>query len=331
MLSSKQRNDKIMSGYKYLFGPVPSRRLGISLGVDLVPHKICSLNCVYCECGRTTKLTIERDEYVPIDKVISELQHFLKPHPKLDYITYSGSGEPTLNSGIGTITKFIKENFPGYKLALLTNGTLFYLPSIRKEVKNVDIILPSLDAASDAAFKKVNRPFPKLKIQTVIDGLVELRKEFAGKLWLEIFIIPGLNDSDEEINLLRKAIHRIRPDEVQLNTLDRPGTDDWVQSASKEKLTKIADKLDWKTEIIANFQKREQLASYSTDIESSLLQTIKRRPCTVDDLSAALGLHPNEINKYIEALLERKKIRSVVMERGTFFKLVDDESRAEEQ
>ena len=311
--------------YKYLFGPVPSRRLGISLGVDLVPHKICSLNCVYCECGRTTKLTIDRDEYVPVDEVISELQHFFKPHPKLDYITYSGSGEPTLNSGIGTITQFIKNNFPDYKLALLTNGTLFYLPSIRKEVKDVDIILPSLDAASDAVFKKVNRPFPEIKIHVVIDGLVELRKEFVGKLWLEIFIIPGLNDTDEEISLLRKAIHRIRPDEVQLNTLDRPGTDDWVQSASKETLTKIADKLDWKTEIIANFQKREQLASYSTDIESSLLQTIKRRPCTVDDLSAALGLHPNEINKYIEALLERKKIRSVVMERGTFFRLVDDE------
>ncbi len=311
--------------YKYLFGPVPSRRLGISLGVDLVPHKICSLNCVYCECGRTTKLTIERDEYVPIDKVMSELQHFLEPHPKLDYITYSGSGEPTLNSGIGTITQFIKNNFPDYKLALLTNGTLFYLPSIRKEINDVDIILPSLDAASDAVFKKVNRPLPKLKIHVVIDGLVELRKEFAGKLWLEIFIIPGLNDTDEEINLLRKAIHRIRPDEIQLNTLDRPGTDDWVQSASKETLIKIAEKLDWKTEIIANFQKREQLASYSTDIESALLQTIKRRPCTVDDLSAALGLHPNEINKYIEALLEREQIRSVVMERGIFFRLVEDE------
>jgi len=311
--------------YKYLFGPVPSRRLGISLGIDLVPHKICSLNCVYCECGHTTKLTIERDEYIPVDEVISELRHFLEPHPKLDYITYSGSGEPTLNSGIGTITRFIKKNFPDYKLALLTNGTLFYLPAIRKEVKDVDIILPSLDSASDAIFKKVNRPFPKLKIKTVIDGLVELRKEFAGKLWLEVFIIPGLNDTDEEISLLHKAIHRIRPDEVQINTLDRPGTDAWVQSAGKEKLTEIADKFDWKTEIIANFKKREQLSSYSTDIESALLQTIKRRPCTVDDLSVALGLHPNEINKYIEALLERKKIRSVVMERGTFFRLVDDE------
>ena len=313
-----------MTSYKYLFGPVPSRRLGISLGVDLVPHKICSLNCVYCECGRTTKLTIERDEYVPINKVISELNHFLKPHPKLDYITYSGSGEPTLNSGIGTITQFIKKNFPGYKLALLTNGTLFYLPSLRNEVKDVDIILPSLDAASDAVFKKVNRPFPELKIQTVIDGLIELRKEFTGKMWLEIFIIPGLNDTDEEISLLRKAIHRIRPDDVQLNTLDRPGTDDWVQSASRETLMKIADKLDWKTEIIANFQKREQLASYSTDIESALLQTIKRRPCTVDDLSSTLGLHPNEINKYIETLLERKQIRSVVMERGVFFRTIND-------
>jgi len=310
-----------MSNYKYLFGPVPSRRLGISLGVDLVPHKTCSLNCVYCECGKTTNLTVVRKEYIPTKIVISELNDFLNAKPKLDYITFSGAGEPTLHSGIGEIVRFLKDNFPFYKIALLTNGTLFHQQKLINEVKDIDLILPSLDAASDRAFRKINRPARELSIQNIIKGLAKLRSEFSGKMWVEIFIAPGLNDSEEEIKLLRETIHRIRPNQVQLNTLDRPGTKSWVKAATKNELEKIALQLNWETNIIANFQKREQIASYNSDIESSIIQTIKRRPCTTNDLSAALGLHPNEINKYIEALFEREQIRSVMMERGTFYGL----------
>lgn len=309
--------------YQYLFGPVPSRRVGISLGVDLVPHKTCSLNCVYCECGSTTHLTMERKEYIPTKAVILELIHFLNSEPKLDYITFSGSGEPTLHSRIGEIIRFLKINFPSYKIALLTNGTLFYQSDLREEVKTIDLILPSLDAASDYVFRKLNRPIQKLNLQTIIKGLVELRSVFSGELWLEIFIVRGLNDIDAEINLIRDAIHRIKPDRVQLNTLDRPGTEDWVQYASKDVLEKIAHKLNWQTEIIADFQKREEIGSYNTDVENAIVQTIKRRPCTVEDLSSTLGLHSNEINKYIETLLERKQISSEIMERGLFFSLLN--------
>lgn len=307
--------------YKYLFGPVPSRRLGISLGVDLVPHKTCSLNCIYCECGKTTNLTIDRKEYVPTETVLTELKAFLSPNPKLDYITFSGSGEPTLHSGIGQIARFIKENFPGYKIALLSNGTLFYQPGLIEEVQNIDLILPSLDAASDLIFKKLNRPFHELKIEKIIDGLIQLRENFTGQIWLEVFIVPGLNDTDDEIAQLKSTIQRINPDRVQLNTLDRPGTVAWVKPATKNSLEMIAKKLNRNTEIIANFQKRDQVASYSADVESTILQTIKRRPSTVDDLSTTLGLHPNEINKYIETLLRQNLIRSEVLERGVFFRI----------
>ena len=317
--------------YKYLFGPVPSRRLGISLGVDLVPHKTCSLNCVYCECGKTTNLTIKRKEYVPIKIVLSELNHFLDSNPKLDYVTLSGSGEPTLHSGIGKIIKHLNKNFPSYKIALLTNGTLLYQPNIRQEIKIIDLILPSLDAGSDKIFRKINQPFPKLSIKKIIEGLVKFRSEFSGRIWLEIFIVPGLNDTKEELKLLREAIFRIKPDQVQLNTLDRPGTKNWVKPATKKELEKIASQLNWNTKIIANFQNREHIVSYKTDIESSIIQTIKRRPCTTDDLSAALGLHPNELNKYIVTLLGQKKIQPVEMKRGMFFKLVNNRLRAEEQ
>lgn len=310
--------------YNYLFGPVPSRRLGISLGVDLVPPKTCSLNCIYCECGKTTLLTKERKEYVPTDTVLAELNAFLATQPTLDYITFSGSGEPTLHSGIGQITAFLKENYPDYKIALLTNSTLFYQQELIEEVKPVDLILPSLDAASDLIFRKLNRPLHELKIDQIIDGLIQLRKEFTGQMWLEVFIIHGLNDTDDEIALLNSAIHKINPDRVQLNTLDRPGTVAWVKPVSKSVLEEIAKKIDHQTEIIANFRQRGQIASYNTDVESSILQTLQRRPCTVDDLSATLGLHPNEINKYIETLLNQNLIRSEVLERGVFFRIVHE-------
>jgi wyosine [tRNA(Phe)-imidazoG37] synthetase (radical SAM superfamily) len=318
---TKFRNSMANKAYKYLFGPVPSRRLGISLGVDLVPHKTCSLNCIYCECGATTNLTLERKAYVPTAAVLKELALFLQNQPRLDVITFSGSGEPTLHSGIGEIIQFIKKSYPVYKLALLTNGTLLHLPEVREAVQPVDFILPSLDAVSDAVFRKINRPVAGLNAGDVISGLVEFRKIFAGQMWLEIFIVPGVNDHAEEIARFKATIRRIQPDQVQLNTLDRPGAETWVRPETRAILEQIATQLDWPTEIIANFKKREQIASYQPDIESTLLQTIKRRPCTVEDLATTLGLHPAEINKYIEALLSRGTIVVETLERGLFFKL----------
>ncbi|MFO8145279.1 MAG: radical SAM protein, partial [Candidatus Syntrophosphaera sp.] len=153
---------------KYLFGPVPSRRLGVSLGVDLVPHKVCSLNCVYCEVGRTTNLTIQRKEYVPLDEVLKELEEYLSQDPDLDFITFSGQGEPSLNSGLGRVIDFIKDKYPRYKVAVLTNGTLFWDEKVRAEVMLADVLLPDLDAVSELAFLKVNRPAPELKIDRII-------------------------------------------------------------------------------------------------------------------------------------------------------------------
>jgi len=150
--------------FKHLFGPVPSRRLGISLGIDLVPYKTCTANCVYCECGKTTNLTIERKEYIPTDEILNELDVYLKQAPDLDYITFSGSGEPTLHSKIGEIINFLKKNYPQYKVAVLTNGTLLFHKELRDELKNADIIKPSLDAGSDEIFKKIKRPHENLNL-----------------------------------------------------------------------------------------------------------------------------------------------------------------------
>ena len=306
--------------YKYLFGPVPSRRLGMSLGVDLVPHKVCSLNCIYCECGATTKLTTERAEYVPYNEVIQELGRFLGNKPALDYITFSGSGEPTLNSRIGDILKFIKQNYTNIPVAVLTNGTLLMNKQVRREILDADLVLPSLDVASDLSFRKINRPLYSLNIEDYIDGLIEFRKEYKGKIWLEVLIIPGYNNSKQDLKLLKEAFNKIKPNSIQLNTLDRPGIIPGIIAAGKEELEQIADfwGLD-NIEIIAAAPSRKEIKSFRDDIESAILETIFRRPCTVDDLVKIVGLHMNEINKYLDVLEADNKIKSVRQERGVFY------------
>lgn len=307
--------------YKYLFGPVPSRRLGMSLGIDLVPHKVCSLNCIYCECGSTTKLTIDRKEYVPYDIVIKELEHYFRNNTAPDYITFSGSGEPTLNSRIGDVIQFIKHNIPGIPIAVLTNGTLLYQKQVRKELLEADVVLPSLDAASDLTFRKINRPFHGLNINQYIQGLVDFRSEFKGKIWLEVFIIPGYNDNINDLDLLKKAFERINQESIQLNTLDRPGAVSKIRSASREELQHIVNYWQLENvEIVTMSAERRDIKSYREDIETAILETVQRRPCTLDDLAKILGLHINEINKYLDVLKSDGKIDTVRRKSRIFYK-----------
>jgi wyosine [tRNA(Phe)-imidazoG37] synthetase (radical SAM superfamily) len=309
--------------YKHLFGPVPSRRLGMSLGIDLIPKKVCSLNCVYCEVGETTKLTLDRLEYVKYDQVIAELKQFMSNKPKIDYITFSGSGEPTLHSRVGDVLNFVKKNYPGIKTAVLTNGTLFSNPKLRNELLQSDVILPSLDAASQMVFEKIDRPNSNLKIETYIQGLINLRKEYKGKIWLEIFLLKDYNDSKKELDLLKNAILKINPDSIQLNTLDRPGTMAGLVPLSKNELQQIIDYWNLpNVEIIAAAQARTAVESYNGDIETAILETIARRPCTLDDLHRFLGIHVNEINKYLGTLEANNRIKTVQLERGVFYELM---------
>jgi wyosine [tRNA(Phe)-imidazoG37] synthetase (radical SAM superfamily) len=164
--------------YNYIFGPVVSRRLGLSLGIDLVPMKTCSFDCVYCECGATTELTIERKEYVPTDDVCREIGQFMQnTSQKVDYITFSGSGEPTLHTGIERVIGYIKQNFPKQKIALLTNATLFNDKKVRDGVLDCDLIVPSLDAISPSVFERILGPHPSVTSGTVLEGIISLRKE----------------------------------------------------------------------------------------------------------------------------------------------------------
>lgn len=308
--------------YHHLFGPVPSRRLGMSLGVDLVPHKVCTLNCIYCECGKTTKLTTERAEYVPLAEVLEELEDYFEYNPAPDYVTFSGAGEPTLNSTIGDVLSHLKQHWPDVPVALLTNGSLLSDAAVRREIRQADLVLPSLDAALDEAFQKIDRPSRRTGLQDYIQGLVDFRNGFPGLIWLEVFIIPGINDDSENLDALREAIVRIRPDQVQLNTLDRPGTVDNIRPANNAELQQIVDywQLD-NVEIIARVPDRKSIRSYREDIESAILETISRRPCTLDDLSRILGVHINEINKYLGVLDQEDRLQTVRQQRGVFYQL----------
>jgi len=308
--------------YNTLFGPVPSRRLGISLGIDLVPMKTCTLNCIYCECGESTHLTLERREYVPFATVKQELSIYFENNPPPDYITFSGSGEPTLNSRIGDVLHFIKNHIHDIPVALLTNGTLFSQKQVREDIKAATVIIPSLDAATEKVFRKINRPSPHLKVDTIIQGLIQLRKEYRGKIWLEIFIVPGMNDTEQELTALKQAIDKIKPDQIQINTLDRPGSVPTLRAATRQELEHVID--FWEIEnaaIVADAPEHKAPFPYRKDTASAILGTIARRPCTLTDLSEILGLPTDEVKKYIDSLHTDKKIKIVKQKRGLFYQL----------
>ncbi len=229
---------------KHIYGPIRSRRLGNSLGVDMVPHKTCSLDCVYCECGATTVHTMERREYIDTDSIINEIDDYLSGSPPPDYVTFGGSGEPTLHSGLGRIIKHLKERFPSQKLALLTNSTLLGDRGLREEILPCDLILPSLDAVTDKVFREINVPVAGIDCAGIIDALIALSAEYHGQMWLEVFIAPGINDTDSEIVLFKEAIARINPARVQLNSLDRKGTCETLAPAPIELLDGIARRLE---------------------------------------------------------------------------------------
>lgn len=315
-----------MIRYQHLFGPVNSRRLGMSLGVDLVPYKYCPLNCVYCEVQQTTHLVSDRSMFFPVQSILNELDRFLMDAPVLDYITFSGAGEPTLYEGIGQVVAHVKEHYPQYKLALLTNGMLLHDPVVREEVLPCDLVLPSLDAATQDSFEKINRPIAGSKVTSLIDGLVKFRAEYRGELWLEVFVIEKINDSEYELEQLVSAITLVRPEKVQINSLDRPGTEDWVRAASGTTLERVLaymkQSLSMEVEIIAKAAGSGVTAASDIELESALRELLIRRPCTAEDISTSLGVHINEVSKVLRELSARGTVEAKREERGVFYKWI---------
>jgi wyosine [tRNA(Phe)-imidazoG37] synthetase (radical SAM superfamily) len=311
-------DNKLNSGYRYIFGPVPSRRLGISLGVDLLPAKTCTLDCVYCECGKTGNLTLEIKEYVPAEDVKSELKDFLSKNPRLDFITFSGSGEPTLHERIGDLIRFLKYDYPVYRVAVLTNGTLLFDPEVRERVLDADVVKVSLDAGSVENFIRINRPHKDLELARILDGLVGFRKIYSNQLWAEIFIVKGLNDKYSELEKIKGMLNLLGPDKIHLNGIDRPGTERWVESVEEPYMAVVAEYL-CNASIV---HKPDALGSMSgKNRKEFVLSTVARRPCTAEDVSRILNISENNANKYLDKLCENGEIKKTKMQRGVFYSL----------
>jgi len=309
--------------HKFLYGPVRSRRLGRSLGIDIVPFKVCTLDCIYCQLGKTTKKTIERKEYVPIAPPLAELKELLKKGLETDYITVSGCGEPTLNSQLGELIDAIKR-LTDIPVAVLTNGTLFYRKDVRADCTKADLVVPSLDAADEQSFQKVNRPHNDLSFEKLVDGLSEFRSEFKGPIWLEVFLVEDFNAKKGQILKIKEAISRIRPDKVQLNTAVRPTAEPDVRAVSYEKLETIAKELGGNCEVISKKKTADKKPAPTTDegsiITNRLLSILKRRPCTLEDICRALGISRNEAVKYIASLQDNSAVITEKRDGTIFFK-----------
>jgi wyosine [tRNA(Phe)-imidazoG37] synthetase (radical SAM superfamily) len=311
---------------KYLFGPVASRRLGISLGVDLVPFKTCSINCVYCESGATTNLTLDRREYIPVDEVIRQLDELLSKKPEIDYLTFSGAGEPTLNSGIGRVVSFVKEKHPEYKICLLTNATLFSDPKVVSDIDGIDLCIPSLDASSEEEFQVINRPAPELDYNVYVNALIEYCKNSKAEIWLELFIVPGKNDSDISIKRFVEIIKKARPDKVQLNTLDRPGTVDWIEASDGENTMRFVREIEPFVPVEAVGPFKYKSPALKRDMESAkverlIIDLIARRPSTLSDMVETFGVSEKIIKEALNNLLKSEKITSSISSRGEFFSI----------
>ena len=306
--------------YKYIFGPVPSRRLGVSLGVDLINLKTCNFDCVYCEVGKTPKTITKRGEYVNTETVLTELKDYLKKKPYLDFITFAGSGEPLLNSKIGYLIKEIKK-ITDTKVAIITNGALFCKDEVIDEILEADIIIPSLDAVTEEVFQKINRPNEEYTIEAIKKGLINLRRKYSGEIALEIFIIDGLNNTKSELDEFKKVIEEIKPDKIQLNSLDRPPVEGWVKKAPIEKLEEIIEYWGLENvEIVTKYKSRRLIKSYDANSEKMILNMIEKRPCTLKDLQEITGINVSELNKYLDVLEKEGKVKSIIGERGVFIK-----------
>ena len=278
------------------------------MGVDLVPLKTCTFDCIYCQLGSKGEPTLKRAAYVTADEIEAELEEALAESPCPDYITLAGSGEPTLNSDLREIVARIKR-MTDVPVALLTNGSLFYRARVREECRDVDLLLPSLDAGNEQMFRYVNRPHPDLTLELLVDGLSAMRDEFDGEIWLEVFILLGVNSFAAQVRELQGQVERIRPDRIQLNTAVRPPAEKFAYPVARKRLEEISGILGPRCEIIADVGPAE-LEEEGGRGETEVLTMLLRRPCTVQDIARGLSMHRNEVVKCVQKLLKQELVEA---------------------
>ncbi len=314
------------SRFRYVYGPVPSRRLGRSLGLDIVPFKTCTFDCVYCQLGRTTNKTMERKEYVSAADVLDEVKRKLAEEDVPDYITFSGSGEPTLNSRIGDMIRRIKErtNIP---VAILTNGSLLWRKEVQDDLMTADLVIPSLDAGDEQLFQYVNRPHGDLSFDRLVDGLAEFTRRFPGPVWLEVLLLQGVTGMPAHVEKIAALVKRIAPARIQLNTVCRPPAEEFAYPLSGEDLLSLKEFFPGHVDVITEDRSdRPDASAFSESRGKDILALLRRRPCTSADVADGLGIHVTEALKRLNTLVELGAVHSVVSGGRNFYTVAGGET-----
>ncbi len=292
--------------YNYIFGPVLSRRLGRSLGIDLLPSKTCTLDCVFCQVGRTTARTLERLEYVPTEKVIEELKDWFLRGIGVDCLTLAGSGEPTLHSRFGEVLEFMSRN-SSVPRALLSNGSLFVLPEVRAAARKATIVKVSLSAWDQASFERVNRPCRELRLDRIVESYKKFRSEFDGEMWMEVFLLKGVNSEPDDVKKIAALAADIMPDRVQLNTVVRPPAEKSSTAVPVHEMKELAGLFDCSTEVVVESDLSNDAKCVCN--EKQIAGLLKRHPCTIEQIAGTFNINITDASECVENLLNTGAIR----------------------
>ncbi len=309
---------------KYVYGPVPSRRLGNSLGIDPIPSKTCNYQCIYCQLGKTTNFTNERKDFYPPEEIIKEMEESINLNKnKFDYITFVGSGEPTLCKSLGELILKAKK-LSKKPICIITNGSLFYREDVREELMFSDVVLPTLDAGDEKLFIKINRPHPSIKFEKMIQGYIDFRKEFSGKFWIEIMLMKGINDSKEELLKIKNKLDLIKPDRIDVNVPIRPPAESWVQIPDKNIISTLNDVFGEYNNI--NFPERGKFSVFSSNFEMELKKLLERHPMRQEQIFETFSskkFNEQDILLQLNTLASQNKIKKVIYNNQPFWKLIN--------
>ena len=292
---------------KHVFGPVPSRRLGFSLGIDIIKLKTCTYNCIYCQLYQTSVHTIIRQTFFDKQAILADIKEAVNKFDNIDYLTFSGSGEPTLSSDLGWLIKEVK-SFTSIPVVVITNSSLLWMPDVREDIRIADVVMPSVDSVDPKIWAEVNRPAIGIEMEKVLEGIKTFCKQFKGKIWLEVMLVNGVNDSLEEIMKTATFVNSLENiDAVQINTVVRPPNEASAKPLTPEQLNDVLKYYKYPAEIIASFKKGSN-KSYIEDKSEAIIDLLTRRPCTPEEMADSLGINLNEISKHLQHLTDGNKV-----------------------